>query len=87
MLLEFSLFLFTMSTTDALLYASIDLDNFDDYFLSLLVGHTTDCVFVVPWKTNLKKTLIGGEFQDRLIPVPYSKSSTDQAVRVKTYSS
>ncbi|GAB6019399.1 hypothetical protein CHUAL_000981 [Chamberlinius hualienensis] len=26
--------------------------------------------------------VIGGELQDRLIPVPYSKSSTDQAIRV-----
>ncbi|KAJ3623202.1 hypothetical protein MTP99_019445 [Tenebrio molitor] len=26
--------------------------------------------------------VIGGELQERLIPVPYSKSSTDQAIRV-----
>ncbi|CAD6201309.1 GSCOCG00000110001-RA-CDS, partial [Cotesia congregata] len=26
--------------------------------------------------------VIGGEYQERLIPVPYSKSSTDQAIRV-----
>lgn len=26
--------------------------------------------------------VIGGELQDRLIPVPYSKSATDQAVRL-----
>lgn len=26
--------------------------------------------------------VIGGELQERLIPVPYSKSSTDQAVRL-----
>ncbi|GFU23883.1 uncharacterized protein NPIL_256151 [Nephila pilipes] len=26
--------------------------------------------------------VIGGELQDRLIPVPYSKSATDQAIRV-----
>lgn len=26
--------------------------------------------------------MIGGELQDRLIPVPYSKSATDQAIRV-----
>uniref|UniRef100_A0A1B0F9I5 Uncharacterized protein n=1 Tax=Glossina morsitans morsitans TaxID=37546 RepID=A0A1B0F9I5_GLOMM len=28
------------------------------------------------------KDVIGGELQERLIPVPYSKSSTDQAIRV-----
>lgn len=28
--------------------------------------------------------VIGGELQERLIPVPYSKSSTDQAVRDDT---
>ena len=27
--------------------------------------------------------VIGGELQERLIPVPYSKNSTDQAVRAK----
>ncbi|CAN8018082.1 unnamed protein product [Ixodes persulcatus] len=30
----------------------------------------------------LSPKVIGGELQDRLIPVPYSKSSTDQAIRV-----
>ncbi|XP_040357817.1 plasma membrane calcium-transporting ATPase 2 isoform X7 [Ixodes scapularis] len=32
--------------------------------------------------TRLQTQVIGGELQDRLIPVPYSKSSTDQAIRV-----
>ncbi|XP_065219564.1 plasma membrane calcium-transporting ATPase 2 isoform X5 [Planococcus citri] len=35
--------------------------------------------------TRLQTQVIGGELQERLIPVPYSKSSTDQAV-VKNYS-
>ncbi|VEN48705.1 unnamed protein product [Callosobruchus maculatus] len=30
--------------------------------------------------TRLQTQVIGGELQERLIPVPYSKSSTDQAV-------
>ncbi|KAJ8923552.1 hypothetical protein NQ315_010130 [Exocentrus adspersus] len=29
---------------------------------------------------SLRLVVIGGELQERLIPVPYSKSSTDQAV-------
>ncbi|XP_014482520.1 PREDICTED: plasma membrane calcium-transporting ATPase 2 isoform X5 [Dinoponera quadriceps] len=32
--------------------------------------------------TRLQTQVIGGELQERLIPVPYSKSSTDQAIRV-----
>ncbi|XP_057323720.1 plasma membrane calcium-transporting ATPase 2 isoform X9 [Microplitis mediator] len=32
--------------------------------------------------TRLQTQVIGGEYQERLIPVPYSKSSTDQAIRV-----
>ncbi|KAG5895095.1 hypothetical protein JTB14_023268 [Gonioctena quinquepunctata] len=32
--------------------------------------------------SDLPKPVIGGELQERLIPVPYSKSSTDQAIRV-----
>ncbi|XP_050026492.1 plasma membrane calcium-transporting ATPase 2 isoform X6 [Dermacentor andersoni] len=32
--------------------------------------------------TRLQTQVIGGELQDRLIPVPYSKSATDQAIRV-----
>lgn len=28
------------------------------------------------------RKVIGGELQERLIPVPYSKTSTDQAVRL-----
>ncbi|CAH2060880.1 unnamed protein product, partial [Iphiclides podalirius] len=28
------------------------------------------------------RKVIGGELQERLIPVPYSKTSTDQAIRV-----
>uniref|UniRef100_A0A336MCH6 CSON015019 protein n=1 Tax=Culicoides sonorensis TaxID=179676 RepID=A0A336MCH6_CULSO len=32
--------------------------------------------------TDPDKQVIGGELQERLIPVPYSKSSTDQAIRV-----
>lgn len=30
------------------------------------------------------RKVIGGELQERLIPVPYSKTSTDQAVRFET---
>lgn len=30
------------------------------------------------------RKVIGGELQERLIPVPYSKTSTDQAVRFQT---
>nr|XP_032524975.1 plasma membrane calcium-transporting ATPase 2 isoform X4 [Danaus plexippus plexippus] len=32
--------------------------------------------------TRLQTQVIGGELQERLIPVPYSKTSTDQAIRV-----
>ncbi|XP_032579939.1 plasma membrane calcium-transporting ATPase 2 isoform X5 [Drosophila sechellia] len=32
--------------------------------------------------TRLQTQVIGGELQERLIPVPYSKSNTDQAIRV-----
>ncbi|XP_076344355.1 plasma membrane calcium-transporting ATPase 2-like isoform X3 [Tachypleus tridentatus] len=32
--------------------------------------------------TRLQTQVIGGELQDRLIPVPYSKNPTDQAIRV-----
>lgn len=32
-------------------------------------------------KTHCTRKVIGGELQERLIPVPYSKTSTDQAVR------
>ncbi|KAK4337199.1 hypothetical protein RND71_043298 [Anisodus tanguticus] len=32
--------------------------------------------------TRLQTQVIGGAMQDRLIPVPYSKNSTDQAIRV-----
>lgn len=31
---------------------------------------------------NCTRKVIGGELQERLIPVPYSKTSTDQAVRL-----
>ncbi|XP_023296722.1 plasma membrane calcium-transporting ATPase 2 isoform X3 [Lucilia cuprina] len=33
-------------------------------------------------QTQISVPVIGGELQERLIPVPYSKSSTDQAIRV-----
>ncbi|XP_059609750.1 plasma membrane calcium-transporting ATPase 2 isoform X4 [Phlebotomus argentipes] len=33
--------------------------------------------------TRLQTQVIGGELQERLIPVPYSKSSTDQAVSIE----
>ncbi|XP_023334001.1 uncharacterized protein LOC111705626 [Eurytemora carolleeae] len=32
--------------------------------------------------TRLQTQVIGGDRQDRLIPVPYSKNTTDQAIRV-----
>lgn len=32
--------------------------------------------------TRLQTQVIGGELQDRLIPVPYSKAATDEAIRV-----
>jgi len=32
--------------------------------------------------TRLQTQVIGGELQERLIPVPYSKNTTDQAIRV-----
>nr|XP_041632656.1 plasma membrane calcium-transporting ATPase 2-like isoform X6 [Drosophila kikkawai] len=32
--------------------------------------------------TRLQTQVIGGELQERLIPVPYSKNNTDQAIRV-----
>lgn len=35
--------------------------------------------------THCTRKVIGGELQERLIPVPYSKTSTDQAVRFDTY--
>lgn len=35
-------------------------------------------------KTHCTRKVIGGELQERLIPVPYSKTSTDQAVRFLT---
>lgn len=35
-------------------------------------------------KTPFTRKVIGGELQERLIPVPYSKTSTDQAVRNDT---
>lgn len=33
------------------------------------------------YSLSLIHQVIGGELQDRLIPIPYSKSTTDQAVR------
>lgn len=51
-------------------------------------GREGRVVFQKPWlmsshhRLMLSPKVIGGELQDRLIPVPYSKSSTDQAVRV-----
>ncbi|KPU74704.1 uncharacterized protein Dana_GF21692, isoform D [Drosophila ananassae] len=33
-------------------------------------------------QTQISVPVIGGELQERLIPVPYSKSNTDQAIRV-----
>eukprot|EP00095_Tigriopus_kingsejongensis_P007634 snap_masked-scaffold1040_size68023-processed-gene-0.3 protein:Tk07634 transcript:snap_masked-scaffold1040_size68023-processed-gene-0.3-mRNA-1 annotation:"plasma membrane calcium-transporting atpase 3 isoform 1" len=37
----------------------------------------------IPTKnSNPPPQVIGGELQERLIPVPYSKTSTDQAIRV-----
>lgn len=38
-------------------------------------------LFSFPWIPNCTRKVIGGELQERLIPVPYSKTSTDQAVR------
>lgn len=38
-------------------------------------------LFSFPWQYHCTRKVIGGELQERLIPVPYSKTSTDQAVR------
>ena len=47
---------------------------FSFFFLSLSLQKTRRQILI---------QVIGGELQERLIPVPYSKNSTDQAVRAK----
>ena len=46
-------------------------------FLKTLLSLIT----LFPFCLFLIHQVIGGELQDRLIPIPYSKSTTDQAVR------
>ena len=51
-------------------------------FLRLCVFKTLlSLITLFPFCLFLIHQVIGGELQDRLIPVPYSKSTTDQAVR------
>ena len=51
-------------------------------FLRLCVFKTLlSLITLFPFCLFLIHQVIGGELQDRLIPIPYSKSTTDQAVR------
>ncbi|XP_055951807.1 plasma membrane calcium-transporting ATPase 2-like isoform X7 [Argiope bruennichi] len=50
--------------------------------LSQDVKSRTGQILWIRGLTRLQTQVIGGELQDRLIPVPYSKSATDQAIRV-----
>ncbi|XP_046653831.1 plasma membrane calcium-transporting ATPase 2-like isoform X2 [Daphnia pulicaria] len=43
---------------------------------------TTGQILWIRGLTRLQTQVIGGELQERLIPVPYSKNTTDQAIRV-----
>lgn len=50
-------------------------------FLRLCVFKTLLSLITLFLSVFLIHQVIGGELQDRLIPIPYSKSTTDQAVR------
>ncbi|EDW34868.1 GL18149 [Drosophila persimilis] len=58
------------------------IDEDPQQHLTLHNGRTTSINISGPVSTTQSTRVIGGELQERLIPVPYSKSNTDQAIRV-----
>ncbi|XP_071745596.1 LOW QUALITY PROTEIN: plasma membrane calcium-transporting ATPase 2 [Lepeophtheirus salmonis] len=47
-----------------------------------LSGSRSGQILWIRGLTRLQTQVIGGDLQERLIPIPYSKSTTDQAIRV-----
>ena len=75
-------------TTDIICSSFHHKKTFQDFqqkrFIFFLVQPNIFYQFLYPLSSFLLQ-VIGGDLQERLIPVPYSKSTTDQAVREIQY--